>query len=221
VMERMCRQDRGLFPKPSQISFSCSCPDGAYMCKHVVAVLYGVGARLDERPELLFRLRAVDENDLVAHLDEALPLSNRPVDGGKILETDDISALFGLDMEQPAVDSTVPTASETGDQSRRKRPGKKKAERKAATPSREAVAVPEADKDIAQPSKAPNASPAKRVFKSRSSRKAANSCEPTKRTPSPTDPEVGSRRIKGAKERKKAPRPAIELTPDGFVKWWT
>ena len=220
VMERICRQDRGLFPKPSEIRFSCSCPDGAYMCKHVAAVLYGVGARLDERSELLFRLRAVDENDLLAHLDEALPLSNRPLDGGKVLETDDISALFGLDMEQPAADSAAPTASETGDRTARKRPGTKKAERKAATPTRQAVAVPEADKDIAQPSEAPNASPAKRVFKSRSSRKAANSGEPTKRTPGPTGPQVGSRRIQGAKKRK-APRPGIELTPDGFVKWWT
>ncbi len=101
VMERICRQDRGLFPKPSEIRFSCTCPDGAYLCKHVAAVLYGVGARLDERPELLFRLRAVDENDLVTGLDEAMPFSSRPLDSGKVLETDDISALFGLDIEEP------------------------------------------------------------------------------------------------------------------------
>ena len=69
VMERLCRQGNGLFPKPSEIRFSCSCPDYALMCKHVAAVLYGIGARLDEKPELLFRLRAVNENDLVADLD--------------------------------------------------------------------------------------------------------------------------------------------------------
>src|SRR6476646_1281293 len=61
VMERLCRQDHGLFPKPMDIRFSCSCPDSASMCKHVAAVLYGVGSRLDEKPELLFRLRSVDE----------------------------------------------------------------------------------------------------------------------------------------------------------------
>src|SRR5919112_648877 len=83
VMERLCRQDNGLFPKPSDIRFSCTCPDGASLCKHVAAVLYGVGARLDERPEVLFRLRAVDENDLVANLGRALPFSNRPLDAGK------------------------------------------------------------------------------------------------------------------------------------------
>ena len=110
VMERICRQDRGLFPKPSDIRFSCTCPDGASMCKHVAAVLYGVGARLDERPELLFRLRAVDEQDLVADLDTALSISSRPLDAGKVLETDDISALFGLDMAEAgdAIPAMVP-----------------------------------------------------------------------------------------------------------------
>ena len=68
------------------------------MCKHVAAALYGVGSRLDEQPELLFRLRAVDHSELVADLDTAVPLSKTAPAAGKILETDDISALFGLDM---------------------------------------------------------------------------------------------------------------------------
>jgi uncharacterized Zn finger protein len=75
------------------------------MCKHVAAVLYGVGARLDSKPELLFRLRAVNENDLVADIDNVLPLSKQAPAAGKVLETDDMAALFGLDMagtEQPA-----------------------------------------------------------------------------------------------------------------------
>ncbi len=77
VMERICRQDGGLFPKPSEISFSCSCPDYASMCKHVAAALYGVGARLDAKPELLFRLRGVNENDLLADIGSALPLTKQ------------------------------------------------------------------------------------------------------------------------------------------------
>jgi uncharacterized Zn finger protein len=100
VMERLCRQDKGLFPRPSEIDFSCSCPDYASMCKHVAAVLYGIGSRLDQKPELLFHLRAVDENDLVAHIDTALPLAKKGPDAGKVLETDDLSALFGLDMAE-------------------------------------------------------------------------------------------------------------------------
>jgi uncharacterized Zn finger protein len=98
VMERICRQGIGLFPKPAEIRFSCSCPDGASMCKHVAAALYGVGARLDARPELLFRLRGVDENDLVGDIGEVLPMSKQGPAAGKVLEADDMAALFGLDM---------------------------------------------------------------------------------------------------------------------------
>lgn len=108
VMERICRQDAGLFPRSSEIGFSCDCPDFADMCKHVAAVLYGVGARLDESPELLFRLRAVDENDLMAHLDAGSPPAMTGPAAGRVLDADDLSALFGLEMADEA-----PTASET------------------------------------------------------------------------------------------------------------
>jgi uncharacterized Zn finger protein len=107
VMERLCRQEGGLFPRPADIRFSCSCPDHASMCKHVAAVLYGVGARLDHQPDLLFRLRAVDENDLVAGIDTALSLSKTGPAAGKVLETDDMAALFGLDMEAEDVPATT------------------------------------------------------------------------------------------------------------------
>lgn len=102
VMARLCRQDKGLFPRPSEISFSCSCPDWASMCKHVAATLYGVGARLDEKPELLFRLRGVKETELVANLEA--PLAKQAPMAGKVIESDDLSALFGLEMatEDPA-----------------------------------------------------------------------------------------------------------------------
>ena len=53
-------------PSPDEIKLACSCPDWADMCKHIAAALYGVGARLDEQPQLLFVLRGVDESELVA-----------------------------------------------------------------------------------------------------------------------------------------------------------
>src|ERR1700757_1546702 len=59
VMERICRQNGGLVPSPRELHLDCSCPDSAGMCKHIAAVLYGIGARLDEQPELLFRLHSV------------------------------------------------------------------------------------------------------------------------------------------------------------------
>ena len=77
VMERICQQKTGLFPAPAEIQFSCSCPDWASMCKHVAAVLYGIGARLDEQPELLFTLRKVDEKDLIAKAGKGVPLSKK------------------------------------------------------------------------------------------------------------------------------------------------
>ena len=73
VMDRICRQKTGLFPTPGEIKFTCSCPDWASMCKHVAAVLYGVGARLDEQPELIFTLRKVDANDLIAKAGQGNP----------------------------------------------------------------------------------------------------------------------------------------------------
>ena len=66
VMDRLCRQDDGLFPAPKEIRFDCPCPDRAAMCKHVAAVLYGVGARLDHQPDVLFTLRQVDAADLLS-----------------------------------------------------------------------------------------------------------------------------------------------------------
>jgi uncharacterized Zn finger protein len=99
VMERICRQGSGLFPKPAEIRFSCSCLDHASMCKHVAAALYGVGAKLDAQPELLFRLRAVDEKELVARVDATLPAARPALAPGKVLDADDLSALFGLDMD--------------------------------------------------------------------------------------------------------------------------
>jgi uncharacterized Zn finger protein len=98
VMERLCHQQNGLFPRPADIRFRCSCPDHAVMCKHVAAVLYGVGARLDHEPELLFRLRAVDAAELVAGIEADLPMAKAAPTAGKVLHDDEVAALFGLDM---------------------------------------------------------------------------------------------------------------------------
>jgi len=102
VMERICRQKQGLFPVPSEIKLSCSCPDGAYMCKHVAAVLYGIGARFDQQPELLFRLRAVDEMELIANAGKGVPLTKQGPAPGKVLGVDDLAGMFGLDMAESA-----------------------------------------------------------------------------------------------------------------------
>ena len=76
VMEVVTRRGEGLFPKPAEIKMKCSCPDWAGMCKHVAAVMYGVGARLDDQPELLFLLREIDHLELIA--DAARHCARRP-----------------------------------------------------------------------------------------------------------------------------------------------
>ena len=148
-MERLCRQGNGLFPTPSEIRFSCSCHDAASMCKHVAAVLYGVGSRLDEQPELLFRLRAVDHSELVADLDTAVPLSKTAPAAGKILETDDLSALFGLDLaeedsptqpgDEAPPDLTPPTRSKQPGASRKAAVGTKSGTRQKTAARKEAA----------------------------------------------------------------------------------
>jgi uncharacterized Zn finger protein len=122
VMERMCRQGQGLFPKPAEIHFRCSCPDYALMCKHVSAVLYGLGARLDQAPELLFRLRAVDEKQLITGLDPSLPTSKR-APRRKVLEADDLSAIFGLEIAAPEPQPSAPAKAKARPKSKRKRAG--------------------------------------------------------------------------------------------------
>ena len=98
VMERICRPQIGLFPSPAEIKLACSCPDGAYMCKHLAAVLYGIGARLDHHPELLFLLRGVDEKQLIAAAGASIPLSQAAPAKGKVLGGADLAGMFGLDM---------------------------------------------------------------------------------------------------------------------------
>jgi len=102
VMERICRKSEGLFPAPAEIKLACSCPDGAYMCKHVAATLYGVGARLDAKPELLFRMRGVDEGELIAKVGKAMPLATAAPTAANILDGD-LGAIFGLDLDARAI----------------------------------------------------------------------------------------------------------------------
>src|SRR5207248_2535369 len=102
VMERVCRESQGLFPTPQEIQLSCSCPDWADMCKHVAAVLYGVGTRFDHQPELLFRLRAVDEMELIANAGTATPVVKQAPATARLLDGDNLSEIFGLDMAQSA-----------------------------------------------------------------------------------------------------------------------
>jgi uncharacterized Zn finger protein len=103
VMTRLCAEGTGLFPSPREISFSCSCPDWASMCKHVAAVLYGIGARLDHAPALLFTLRQVEADELVggAGARAAAGLARPGSKAGtarKVVEESALADVFGIDI---------------------------------------------------------------------------------------------------------------------------
>lgn len=89
----------GLFPSPKEIHFQCSCPDSARMCKHIAAVLYGVGARLDEDPILFFKLRDIDFQELLKKsMEEKMQsmLKNANKKSKRIIDDRDVFDLFGV-----------------------------------------------------------------------------------------------------------------------------
>jgi uncharacterized Zn finger protein len=98
VMARLCQKGAGLFPSPKDITLSCSCPDWALMCKHVAAVLYGIGARLDTDPALLFTLRRVKQEDLVARAGAGTDLTRGRSTSRRVLDESALADVFGLDL---------------------------------------------------------------------------------------------------------------------------
>src|SRR5260370_32805216 len=84
VMESICQEKTGLFPSPNEITFTCSCPDWASMCKHVAAVLYGIGTRLDEKPDMLFALRNVNHQDLIARAGKGMSGARKGTSTAKV-----------------------------------------------------------------------------------------------------------------------------------------
>lgn len=120
ILETVTDKQYGLFPAPDEIKLRCDCPDGAYMCKHLAAVLYGIGARLDTQPELLFTLRGIDHNELISSDIDLDSNEKREAKSSRrrIADTD-LSDVFGVEM----ADSPLPARRP----SKAKKPIKKKA----------------------------------------------------------------------------------------------
>jgi uncharacterized Zn finger protein len=96
VMEAVTDRAEGLFPKPKEIKMRCSCPDYAGMCKHLAAVMYGIGNRLDSSPELLFELRGVDHRELIEQAIPTAPMRAKP--GTPTIETAELGAIFDIEI---------------------------------------------------------------------------------------------------------------------------
>ena len=97
-LKELFQGNNGLFPEPKEISFNCSCPDWALLCKHVAAALYGVGVRLDNDPALFFQLRGINmdhfidvtlANKVETMLENAGNFSSRIIEGN-------VDSLFGV-----------------------------------------------------------------------------------------------------------------------------
>ena len=120
-MELVTDREQGLFPKPKEIKMRCSCPDGAGMCKHLAAVMYGVGNRLDSSPELLFVLRGVDHLELIEQAIPTAPLGTKS--SAPTIATDDLGAIFDIEIgDAPAAKAAA---------SSREKPAAKQAATKA------------------------------------------------------------------------------------------
>ena len=101
IMAVVTDREKGLFPLSSEISLNCTCPDWAVMCKHVAAVLYGVGTRLDDKPEMLFLLRGVDHEELIsADADAVLAATAGEGGGRRRIVKGDLKDVFGIEMAE-------------------------------------------------------------------------------------------------------------------------
>jgi uncharacterized Zn finger protein len=136
VMEIVTSKDEGLFPSPQEIHLDCSCPDWAFMCKHVAATLYGVGVRLDQAPELLFTLRGQDPAELI---DGAVELSTPETASQTLSPSEDLSSVFGIDLDletqatrRKKAKTAKKKAARKGAKKKSKLAGKKAAKKKTA-----------------------------------------------------------------------------------------
>ncbi|ATL65955.1 SWIM zinc finger family protein [Nocardia terpenica] len=57
----------------AELDFGCTCPDSGWPCKHVAAVCYIVGERLDEEPTVMLTLRGLDLDTLIGGVQSGGP----------------------------------------------------------------------------------------------------------------------------------------------------
>ena len=112
VLRAVTDVQRGLFPKPREIRLSCTCPDHADLCKHVAAVLYGVGVKLDSDPHLFFVLRSVDPSELLSTAARETLDQAQGADGG--LSGEDLGALFGIELDAAGLAPAKAPAKKAG-----------------------------------------------------------------------------------------------------------
>jgi uncharacterized Zn finger protein len=138
VMSAVTDRAAGLFPQPKEIRMKCSCPDSARLCKHLAAVLYGIGVRFDERPELFFQLRTVDHLELIAAASASV--KSPKTKAANTLAEDSLADIFGIELAGSvgAPQEPQPPAAESAGTATRKNRRKdgRTAERSARGPAK-------------------------------------------------------------------------------------
>lgn len=121
ILQEFCSRETGLFPSPKEIKMSCSCPDYAGLCKHLAAVLYGIGARLDQEPALFFTLRKIDAGELLGA--DAVSALTEGVESE--INSENLESVFGVAFDEipesvPAAKPEKVPAAKTGNAVKRK-----------------------------------------------------------------------------------------------------
>ena len=197
IMQLVTDRKDGLFPKPAEISFACDCPDWAGMCKHVAAVLYGVGNRLDQDPALLFHLRGVDHEELIDLNSEVAVPTGTGRGGSKRLTSGDLGDVFGIDLELDP--TTVPT------------PGPSKAKRKASSAKKKSTLTKakKTSKKTTTTARKKSASPKKTAS---SAKKKSSQRSSLKKTAATEDGQVKKKTSQPKSKRKTAKKPSVTVT---------
>lgn len=202
LMELLTSTRTGLFPAAGEMRMSCDCPDSSRCCKHLAAVFYAIGAKLDHQPELLFALRGVDHQELVAHATSAENLDRELKSAGSSeLQTDDLGQLFGIDLATgPVVPDPAPaTITETPPETTKKR-SKKLVASKALQPQPQPSVVPAATAEPdTRPTKAARPNPRRKPAKTALvSNEAAAVTAPAPRSPAGKS-RAGQPKVKASK----------------------
>ena len=166
VLAIVTDKKEGLFPSPKEIKLDCSCPDWAVMCKHVAATLYGVGALLDQSPELFFKLRGVDYLELI---ETSVAIPSGKADS-ETLDAESLEGIFGVELATSLADKSAPQKKAT-----------KKSTKKTAKKSTRKVGKKSAKKAVKE-------SPKKQTLeKAKKSSKKTTTGKTAKKTVSPAN----------------------------------
>jgi len=214
VMDVVTDSRGGLFPLSKEIHLNCSCPDWATMCKHVAAVLYGVGARFDEQPDLLFLLRGVKHDELIsANAEDAVNRATRR--GGKrpTLDSSDLGDVFGIELDTSSKSSSDPVGGKSAKKSTKKRSSVRKKKTKPAAIRRKKSKASKKTTSKSVAKKTTARSTKKKALKKQSAKKKVTSKKPKKTASKKTATKPTKKKAVRIRQKKRKPVPVRSRNP--------